>query len=283
MFAEYAMKNTDGTVSCRLCPHHCRLQKGQCGRCQTRYYDGEQVLALAYGQCTSAALDPIEKKPLARFRPGSLIVSLGSWGCNFSCPFCQNWQISQQQAAFQTLTPQQAVVLAKRYVPQGNIGLAYTYNEPSLSFEFIRQTAPLIKEAGLVNVMVSNGYLEEAPLRELLPYIDAWNIDLKGFSAAFYQKYCGAKLAPVLRTIRLAAAVSHVEVTTLIIPGENDDAALMAAEAKWLAAIRPDIPLHLTRYFPRYKMTTPPTARATLFRLRDVAKQYLSYVYVGNI
>lgn len=283
MLTKYSKKNPDGTASCLLCPHHCRIKEGQYGRCRTRYYDGEKVWALNYGQCTSIALDPIEKKPLARFQQGSLILSLGSWGCNFSCPFCQNWQISQQQAPCRELTPDQAVSLAKAYAAQGNIGLAYTYNEPSLSFEFIRAAAPMIKTAGLYNVMVSNGYLEEEPLRELLPYIDAWNIDLKGFSEGFYQKLCGAHLAPVLRTIRLAAAVSHVEVTTLIVPGANDSPAEMAAEAQWLASISPDIVLHLTRYFPRYKMTTPPTAKETLAKLRDVAKQYLSYVYLGNV
>lgn len=193
--------------------------------------------------------DPIEKKPLYRFHPGSAILSLGSWGCNFTCPFCQNWQISQQEAPFRELTPEQALALARHYRADGSIGLAYTYNEPTLSYESIIQTARLVHEAGLVNVMVSNGYIEKEPLQALLPYIDAWNIDLKGFSQDFYQSLCGASLQPVLDTIEAAAAVSHVEVTTLVIPGENDDPAQMDAEARWLASISPDIPLHLTRYF----------------------------------
>ncbi len=270
-------------VRCGLCAHHCLIAKSHRGRCGSRYYDGEKLLALNAGQCTSAALDPIEKKPLIYFHPGSLIVSLGSWGCNFTCPFCQNWTISQEEAPSREMTPQDAAALAKRYVPQGNIGLAYTYNEPTLSYEFILPTAKLIKEIGLCNVMVSNGYIAAAPRQELLPYIDAWNIDLKGFSERFYQKMCGASLRPVLETIEAAAAVSHVEVTTLIIPGENDSPEEMDAEARWLAAISPDLPLHLSRYFPRWHWTAPATPMATLQKLRAVASQYLHFVYLGNV
>lgn len=229
------------------------------------------------------ALDPIEKKPLYRFHPGSAILSLGSWGCNFTCPFCQNWQISQQEAPFRELTPEQALALARHYRADGSIGLAYTYNEPTLSYEFIIQTARLVHKAGLVNVMVSNGYIEKEPLQALLPYIDAWNIDLKGFSQDFYQSLCGASLQPVLDTIEAAAAVSHVEVTTLVIPGENDDPAQMDAEARWLASILPDIPLHLTRYFPQYHWSAPVTPVETLKKLQAAAIPYLHYVYLGNV
>lgn len=268
---------------CGLCPHHCRIEKGRCGRCQTRYFDGTTLLALNYGKVTAIALDPIEKKPLYRFHGGSSIVSLGSWGCNFTCPFCQNWQISQQPAPARDLTPEEAVALAEQYAPQGNIGLAYTYNEPTLSYEFIIQAARLIKERGLFNVMVSNGYIEKGPLEAILPYIDAWNIDLKGFSEAFYRSQCGASLKPVLETITTATAVSHVEVTTLIIPGKNDDEAQMDAEARWLAAIDETMPLHLTRYFPRYRDTTPMTPVDTLQRLAVIAGKYLRHVYIGNV
>ena len=210
-------------------------------------------------------------------------MSLGSWGCNFTCPFCQNWQISQQPAPSQDLTLGEVVAFAEKYVPQGNIGLAYTYNEPTLSYEFIIQTAKLIKKRGLFNVMVSNGYIERKPLEGLLPYIDAWNIDLKGFSEEFYRSQCGASLQPVLNTITAAASVSHVEVTTLIIPGKNDDEDQMDHEARWLAGLRPDIPLHLTRYFPRYRDTTPMTPVDTLHRLATVAKKHLHHVYIGNV
>lgn len=283
MEAAYYEIDSSGQARCYLCPHHCRIASGHRGRCRTRYYDGEQLQALNYGQCTSIALDPIEKKPLYRFHPGSAILSLGSWGCNFTCPFCQNWQISQQEAPFRDVTPEQALALAQHYTADGSIGLAYTYNEPTLSYEFIIRTARLVHEAGLVNVMVSNGYIEKEPLQALLPYIDAWNIDLKGFSERFYQKMCGASLRPVLETIEAAAAVSHVEVTTLIIPGENDSPEEMDAEARWLAAISPDLPLHLSRYFPRWHWTAPVTPMATLQKLRAVASQHLHFVHLGNV
>jgi pyruvate formate lyase activating enzyme len=241
------------------------------------------LTSLNYGQCTSAALDPVEKKPLRRFHPGHQILSLGSWGCNLACSFCQNWQISQEQAIFQEITPQEAVSLALREKKNDNIGLAYTYNEPTVWYEFISHTAPLIHAAGLLNVMVTNGYIEEKPLQALLPYIDAWNIDLKAFQDKFYYTLCKGTLAPVLRTIRLAAASSHVEVTTLIIPGENDRIDDMDREAAWLASISPDIPLHITRYFPRYHMDTPPTPLDTLYALANKARQHLSTVYIGNV
>lgn len=282
MEAAYYDIAKDGRAACRLCPHHCSIAPGHRGRCQTRYYDGHTLQALNYGQCTALALDPIEKKPLAYFHPGSRILSLGSWGCNFTCPFCQNWQISQQEAPYRDLTPEQALALAKSCTNNGNIGLAYTYNEPSLSYEFIARTARLIHEAGLVNVMVSNGYIEKEPLQALLPYIDAWNIDLKGFSQAFYQSLCGASLQPVLDTIAAAATVSHVEVTTLIIPGENDDPAQMDAEARWLAALSPDIPLHLTRYFPQYHWSAPMTPLQMMEQLQSIARQHLHCVHLGN-
>lgn len=283
MEAAFYQKDAKGRAVCGLCPHHCRIEQDRCGRCQTRYYDGAALQILNYGKITAMALDPIEKKPLYHFHSGSAILSLGSWGCNFTCPFCQNWEISQQPAPSRDLTPEEAAALAERYVPRGNIGLAYTYNEPTLSYEFIIQTAQLIKKKGLFNVMVSNGYIEKEPLEALLPYVDAWNIDLKGFSEEFYRSQCGASLQPVLDTITAAAAVSHVEVTTLIIPGKNDDPEQMDREARWLSAIDETMPLHLTRYFPRYRDTTPMTPVAALQELAAVANQHLRRVHIGNV
>ena len=181
------------------------------------------------------------------------------------------------------MTPEQALALAQHYTANGSIGLAYTYNEPTLSYEFIIRTARLIHKAGLINVMVSNGYIEKEPLQALLPYIDAWNIDLKGFSPDFYQSLCGASLQPVLDTIAAVAAVSHVEVTTLVIPGQNDDASQMRRQAQWLASLSPDIPLHLTRYFPQYRWSTPATPLTTMKQLQAAASPYLHYVYLGNV
>lgn len=283
MEAAYYTIGRDHQAICHLCPHHCHIASGHRGRCRTRYYDGSTLQALNYGKCTAIALDPIEKKPLYRFHRGSRILSLGSWGCNFTCPFCQNWQISQQEAPSRDLTPEEALALAQSCTADGNIGLAYTYNEPALSYEFIIQTARLLHKAGLANVMVSNGYIETEPLQALLPYIDAWNIDLKGFSQEFYQSLCGASLQPVLNTIEAAAAVSHVEVTTLVIPGKNDNPEQMRQQAQWLAAIDADIPLHLTRYFPRYHESAPMTPLETLKQLQTVASDYLHFVYLGNV
>ena len=279
----YYRTHADGSLTCHLCPHHCRLADKQYGWCHCRRNDAGTLTALNYGQCTAAALDPIDKKPLYQFHPGSRILSLGFWGCNFHCPFCQNWSISQQAASYQPLTPQQAVDLAVQYQQQGNIGLAYTYNEPTTAYEFIWDTARLAKQAGLCNVMVTNGYIEEAPLCALLPYIDAWNIDIKTFSNTFYRQLCGGTLAPVLRAIRLAAAQSHVEVTTLIIPGYNDFPSAIEKEARWLAAVNPSIALHLTRYFPQYKLRVPMTPQPTLKMLQKTAQQYLPHVYLGNV
>ncbi len=279
----YYHAHADGSLTCSLCPHHCHLADRQYGYCRCRRNDAGTLAVVSYGQCTAAALDPIEKKPLYHFHPGSPILSLGFWGCNFHCSFCQNWSISQHAASYQYLTPQQAVDLAVQYQPQGNIGLAYTYNEPTVTYEFVWETARLVKQAGLCNVMVTNGYIEEAPLRALLPYIDAWNIDVKAFSDTCYRQLCGGTLAPVLRTVRLAASQSHVEVTTLIIPGHNDSPAAIEKEARWLAAVNPSIVLHLTRYFPQYKLTVPMTSKATLSLLQKTAQQYLPYVYLGNV
>ena len=271
------------SISCPLCPHHCVIMPGRMGRCHTRYNDNGTLRSRNYGQCSALALDPIEKKPFRRFHPGSMILSVGSWGCNLSCAFCQNWQIAQEQPPTRYISPQDLTSLALAQKEKGNIGVAFTYNEPLLSYDYILDTAPLLHQAGLLTVVVSNGYIEEEPLRRLLPHIDGWNIDLKGFTDSFYQTICGGTLEPVKRTIALAAATSHVEVTTLIIPSANDSPEEMQAEAAWLASIRPDIPLHITRYFPCYRYTAPPTPLATLSSLATIAKNYLSHVYIGNV
>lgn len=283
MEAAYYEKEANGSVRCSLCPHHCHIAMGQYGFCQTRQNKDGTLTVLNYAACTSAALDPIEKKPLYCFHPGSRIFSVGSWGCNLTCAFCQNWEISQRRAASERLTPQRAAAIAEDLSKRGNIGIAYTYNEPTLSYEWILQTAPLIHTNGQYNVMVSNGYIEKEPLANLLPFIDAWNIDLKSYQDGFYQRLCQGTLAPVLQTIAQAAARSHVEVTTLIVTGENDTPEEMESLARHLAAIDRRIPLHLTRYFPRYRLQAPATPLTTLQTLRDVAKKYLDTVFLGNV
>lgn len=242
-----------------------------------------------YGRVTSIMLDPVEKKPLARWHPGSLVLSVGSYGCNLRCPFCQNWEISQAGAddvPWREVTPAQLVELALEARAQDErvIGIAYTYNEPLVGWEYVRDCARLAHEAGLANVLVSNGHASQAVIEELALLIDAANIDLKAFTKRFYTM-CGGSLMAAKRTIRLLATTPtcHLEVTTLIIPGENDAPEEMDAEAAWLASLDKAIPLHITRFFPNWHMDDrDPTPISTIHALADVARRHLRYVYVGN-
>ncbi len=282
--ARYYDKLPDKQVVCRLCPNHCRIQTGRSGLCKVRQNVNGRLIARSYGQVTSLALDPIEKKPLACFHPGSMILSLGSWGCNLHCRFCQNWQIAQQEAPSRPMSPQEIVSQARSYADQGNLGVAYTYNEPLIGFEFLLDCARLVKAEHMMNVVVTNGYIETEPLEEILPLIDAMNIDLKGWQQSFYDELCGGDVDRVKDTIARAARQCHVEVTTLLIPGKNDDERDIAAIAGWLAAINPDIPLHLTRHHPDYKMLQPgPIDPDRLHKLADLAGRLLKNVFLGNL
>ena len=270
---------------CKLCFHHCALDEGQTGLCRARACQDGKIVSLNYGKLTSLALDPIEKKPLRRFHPGSLILSVGSFGCNLRCPFCQNHEISMAgDSGIQTVevSPEQLAAKAAELVPQGNIGVAYTYNEPLIGYEYVQDCASLVHEQGMVNVLVTNGTVEEEPWRALLPLVDAANIDLKGFTSAWYRRL-GGDLETVKRSIVLAAERCHVEVTTLLIPGENDSEEEIRELARWLASINSEIPLHLSRFFPRYRMLdSPPTPVEQVYRLAEAAQEYLSHVYTGN-
>ena len=270
---------------CELCFHHCALDEGQTGLCRARACQDGKIVSLNYGKLTSLALDPIEKKPLRRFHPGSLILSEGSFGCNLHCPFCQNHEISMAgDSGIPTVevSPEQLAAKAAELVPHGNTGVAYTYNEPLIGYEYVRDCAALVHEQGMVNVLVTNGTVEEEPWRALLPLIDAANIDLKGFTPAWYRRL-GGDLETVKRSIALAAERCHMEVTTLLIPGENDSEEEIRELARWLASISSEIPLHLSRFFPRYRMLDrPPTPVEQVSCLAETARRYLSYVYTGN-
>lgn len=272
-------------IACRLCPHHCKLEEGEIGFCRARINQSDVIEALNYGMVTAIALDPIEKKPLRHFYPGSRILSVGSFGCNLRCSFCQNYEISMAgmaEAHGRRMSPQSLVANALRLVEEGNIGLAYTYNEPLVGYEFVRDCAKEAKNKGLKNVLVTNGCFCEEVIREILPDIDAMNIDLKAFNQKFYKKISG-DLETVKQTIQIASQSSHVEVTTLIVPGENDSEAEIRALSRWLASVGKEIPLHLSRFFPKYEMTDrDATDVDQVYHLADIARESLEFVYPGN-
>lgn len=279
---------------CDVCFRQCKIEEGQTGFCGGRTCRDGQIVAANYGKLTSLALDPIEKKPLKMFMPGSMILSLGSYGCNLRCPFCQNSSISWSQKAFEFkeradyYDPEEIVNTALELRSRGNIGIAFTYNEPLIGYEFVRDTAKLAKESGLQNVLVTNGTASQKVLAEISPYIDAMNIDLKAFTDHFYRDFIGGDFQMVKEFITGAVQSCHVELTTLIIPGENDSEQKMSELSAWIANLENQfnkkIPLHITRFFPAFKLTDKePTPVNTILRLVDVAKENLEYVFPGNI
>lgn len=275
----------DEKLKCLLCPHSCLISPGSRGICGVRENRDGEVLPVTYGVISGYALDPIEKKPLYHFFPGSTILSVGSYGCNLKCDFCQNFHISQEvhPGSSRLLSPEELVIQALKAA--GNSGLAYTYNEPVIWFEYVSDCASLAAAEGLHNVMVTNGYVNAEPLAELVKVIDAFNIDLKAFSNEFYMRYTGAKLGPVLEAIRIVASSGrHLEITTLIIPGLNDSADEMRREAEWIALnAGRGVPLHLSRYFPTYRRSNPSTPPETILKLKEIAGEYLDFVYTGNM
>lgn len=273
-------------IRCPVCFRHCRFREGQLGFCHGRKNVGGKSVCENYGKLTSLALDPIEKKPLARFCPGSLILSVGSFGCNMDCPFCQNDSIScadEELADWRYLSPDELAELAQDLRPRGNIGVAFTYNEPMIGFEYVRDTARLVREAGMKNVIVTNGAFCVETLDEVLPYADAFNVDLKGFTESWY-KELGGELETVKAFIRAAARCAHVELTTLVVPGGNDSDREMRDMAAWIASVDRAIPLHITRFFPRRRYAgRNPTDIAQLQRLVEIAKEHLDTVLIGNV
>jgi pyruvate formate lyase activating enzyme len=282
--ADYWQPLDQGRVACLLCPHHCIIAEGQAGICRVRVNRNGRLIADAWGKITSLALDPIEKKPLHGFCRGSHILSVGSFGCNFKCDFCQNWSISQKNATWRLILPDELVSRAVLERCSGNIGLAFTYNEPLINYEYVKDCARLAHKEDLKNVLVTNGSINPDPLDALLPWIDAMNIDLKSWQPSFYRKICHGKLEPVLETISMSARRCHVEITTLLIPGLNDAEADLEALASWIAAIDPTIILHLTRHHPDYLMSEPePIAVERLRLLARIAERHLETVVLGNI
>lgn len=282
------------SVRCRLCPHQCLIPNGSSGICRVRHNHEGELYSLSWGIVPALALDPVEKKPFARFYPGSFILSAGFYGCNMRCLFCQNWSISQSgppspdgdpwSGAGDILSPQALVRTALDMKKHGNIGIAFTYSEPLVSIEYILEAAPLARKEGLRIAVVTNGYINAESLSVLLPHVDAFNIDLKAFTESFYRDLCGASLSPVLQTITAAHRRAHVELTTLVIPGHNDSEDEIDALASWIASLSADIPLHLNRHHPDYRMTdVPPVELDRLASLARTARTHLSCVHTGNI
>ncbi len=283
---------SEGKLACRVCPHRCVLTEGKTGLCRARGMRNGEIVPLNYGIVSSIALDPIEKKPLARYYPGSVILSVGSFGCNLCCPFCQNWEISMSDGegfvrdGGRYLPPERLAELADELRARGNIGVAFTYNEPLIGWEYVWDTAGLLRERELKTVLVTNGCVNGEIADRLLPRVDALNIDLKCFRAETYEKLLGGDLETVQRFIEKAAESCHVELTTLIVPGMNDREEEIRALAEWVASLPhgEEIPLHLTRFFPRYRMTDRgATERQRVLRLVSVARESLRHVYPGNM
>ncbi|WP_297098425.1 AmmeMemoRadiSam system radical SAM enzyme [uncultured Draconibacterium sp.] len=285
--ALFYSKTTNGQVQCELCPWNCILSDGQTGNCKVRSNQNGVLLTEVYNKVAALGSDPIEKKPLYHFYPGKNILSVGEVGCNLHCSFCQNHRISQCKASefigFHNISAKKIVKEALK--TWNNIGIAYTYNEPFTFYEFLLETAQLAHSKGLKNVVVSNGYINEKPLQKLLPVIDAFNIDLKAFSNDFYKKYTKGKLQPVLDTLQqIAKSPAHLEITTLVIPGLNDDTSEFKSMVNWIASeLGESVPLHLSRYYPQYKLNAPATPIDTLIELYNLAKTQLQHVYLGNV
>lgn len=284
--AAFYEKLTDKRTRCHLCPHTCLIRPGRRGICGVRENREGILYTLNYGRVSSLAFDPIEKKPLYHFYPGSSIFSLGTVGCSFHCEFCQNWEISRGDIpGTMSLTPEGVLLLLQKQGPPDCIGVAYTYSEPLVWYEFVLPASRLVRQAGYKNVLVTNGFINEEPLQQLLPYIDALNIDVKGFTDRFYRRIVHGRYQPVLRTAVLAKeAGCHVEITTLLIPGLNDSEAELEDLTDWVVrALGPDTPLHFSRYFPNYRLQLEPTPLATLRRAWEIARRKLPYVYLGNV
>ncbi|MFA5146670.1 MAG: AmmeMemoRadiSam system radical SAM enzyme [Candidatus Omnitrophota bacterium] len=280
--ALYYEKLDSGKVHCHLCPNECIVSDRMRGACGVRVNKGGTLFTEVYGKTTGLSLDPVEKKPLYRYHPGEYILSVGTRGCNFHCGFCQNWHISQElDTPTEDITPEGIIRRAREL---RSFGIAYTYNEPFIWYEFVLDTAKLAKANGLENVLVTNGYVNMGPLEGMLPYIGAMNIDLKSFDESFYRKVCRGSLKPVLDVIKRSAKSCHVELTNLLIPTLNDSEETIGKMVDWISEnAGPETPVHFSRYFPCYNMSLPPTPIETLKMAERVAKKRLKYVYLGNV
>ncbi len=279
--AQYYVKKSEDRVQCLLCPHNCLIQNNKAGICGARKNIDGVLVSLIYGELTAVSMDPIEKKPLYHFYPGSDILSIGTKGCNFKCLFCQNWHISQDMNASSTYhEPEDIIKIARE---KNSLGIAYTYSEPFIWYEYIMDCSKLARENGLKNVYVTNGFINPEPLQDILVNADAMNIDLKSFREDTYKKISKGKLSNVLDTIRSAHQKCHIELTTLIVTGINDNLQEMRNIIDFIYSINPDIPWHISRYHPSYKYNAPATDIDFMMSVYEEARKKLNYVYCGNI
>jgi len=290
MYKAMYYEEAEGGIRCKLCPHACLIKEGNYGLCRVRRVVDNQLISMNYGIISARNLDHVEKKPLYHFYPGKKIFSIGSVGCNLRCKYCQNHTIAQGDftSVFERAgrtTPKSVVKQAIELKGEGNIGVAYTYNEPVIWYEYMRDIAVEVRKAGMKNVMVSNGFIEEEPLRELIKVMDAFSIDLKSYGDEFYKEITGSRLAPVKRSLEIVAkSRCHLEVEYLVIPGYNDDTEKFRELMEWYSeTLGKGVPLHINRYFPQYRMTVEPTPLDTLIGLYEIAIEYLNYVYIGNV
>lgn len=279
----FYLKKEDSRVLCQLCPRGCLIEPGRSGDCLARKNEDGTLISASYGQITSFGVDPVEKKPLYHYHPGRDIVSFGSFGCNLHCLNCQNYRISQFVAPSVALSPEQ--LMARAFEEPRSIGIAATYNEPTVNIEYVLEVFKLNRAAGYKNVLVTNGYLNPKPWSALLDWTDAVNLDVKAYDPSFYESVCKAALKPVLHSLDalLERREVHTELTWLLIEGQNDNPQMLSAFAKRVAHIRPDTPLHISRYYPNYLMNSPETRKEALFSARDAAKAHLNYIYIGNL
>lgn len=284
--ASYYISEKDNKVKCILCPHNCLISENKTGVCGVRENIDGKLYALTYSKPVAIHLDPIEKKPLYHFHPGSEILSIGTYGCNLSCKFCQNYDISQEFdkgdiTSIKKVSPEE---IADICIRRNYKFVAFTYNEPTIFFEYMLDVAELCKSKGIKTVSVSNGQINEEPLKELIKYIDAFNIDLKSYDEDFYRKICGGDIETTKNTIRIITEYKkHLEVTLLLIEGLNDDVEKFNEMCRFLSYLDKNIVLHISRAFPRYKLEFNPTPISLINKFQSIAKSYLNYVYAGNV
>lgn len=285
--AQYFEKMKDGKVECLLCPHHCMIPASSTGICGIRFNNGGVLTPLAYGYYPAVHMDPVEKKPLNHFMPGSDILSLGSVGCNLRCLHCQNWSLARSRMEKASHGILEIKDLVREAGKNGSIGVAFTYNEPTINFEYLLQASKALKEKGLKVVLVTNGYLEDAPWKELMEYVDGANIDVKGFTDDFYRDITGGRLDPVLRNVRTAFEMGvHVEIAYLVIPGRNDDGDQTERFIHWVKKdLSPELPIHFNRFHPDHQMMdVPATPAESLMSIRDLARERgIKHVFIGNL